>query len=302
MSTPNLDARQERRRALEEALSTRILVLDGAMGTMLQERQLTAADFGGPELEGCNENLVLTRPDVIADVHRAYYRAGSDIVETNSFGSTPLVLAEYGLQDKAHELNFEAARLARAAAAEFDTPSRLHFVAGSIGPTTRALSVSSGGLQFHELVAHYYVQCKGLIEGGSDILLLETCNDTRNVKAGLLAIDRLGRELNYPIPTMVSGTIEPTGTMLAGQAADALYTSVSHAPLLSIGLNCATGPEFMTDHLRTLNELASTRLSCYPNAGLPDSDTGQYHETPDTLASQMERFVNQGWLNIVGGC
>ncbi len=303
MEINDLEVRQERRRALEDALSTRILLLDGAMGTMLQDRNLTAADFGGPALEGCNENLVLTRPDVIRDVHRAYFEAGSDIVETNSFGGTEVVLAEYNLQAQTDQLNTAAARLAREVADEFTTRTgRPRFVAGSMGPTTKALSVSSGGFTFPDLVANYYRQAKGLLAGGADILLLETCNDTRNVKAGLLAIDRLGRELQYPIPTMVSGTVEPTGTMLAGQTADALYTSISHAKLLSIGLNCATGPEFMTDHLRTLNELATTRLSCYPNAGLPDSDTGQYHETPESLASQMERFVAQGWLNIVGGC
>jgi 5-methyltetrahydrofolate--homocysteine methyltransferase len=147
----------------------------------------------------------------------------------------------------------------------------------------------------------YYEQAKGLIEGGADVLLLETCQDTRNIKAGLVAIDRLGRELGYTVPTIVSGTIEATGTMLAGQTADALYTSLSHAPLLAIGLNCATGPEFMTDHIRSLHELSNTRISCYPNAGLPDEE-GRYGETPTTLATQVERFVDHGRLNIVGGC
>ncbi len=156
-------------------------------------------------------------------------------------------------------------------------------------------------MTFPDLVSNYYEQAKALIEGGVDILLLETCQDTRNVKAGLLAIDRLGRELNYPIPAMVSGTIEPMGTMLAGQTADAFYISVSHAHLLSVGLNCATGPEFMTDHIRSIHELATTRVSCYPNAGLPDEE-GKYLETPTSLAAQLERFIDHGWLNIVGGC
>lgn len=301
MKSFDLATFKSRREALEDALSARILVLDGAMGTMLQQRHLTAADFGGPALEGCNEHLVLTRPDVVSEVHRAYYESGSDIVETNSFGGTKIVLAEYNLESLSYELNFTAAKLARQVADEFSKGGSLRFVAGSMGPTTKAITVT-GGVTFPDLIANYYEQAKALIDGGADILLLETCQDTRNVKAGLLAIDRLGREFAYPIPTIVSGTIEATGTMLAGQTADAFYTSISHADLLAIGLNCATGPEFMTDHIRSLHELATTRISCYPNAGLPDSETGQYFETPETLAAQLERFVNHGWLNIVGGC
>jgi 5-methyltetrahydrofolate--homocysteine methyltransferase len=295
-----MEDNQLRRQALLDALDSRVLVLDGAMGTMLQQRHLTADDFGGPALEGCNENLVLTRPDVITDVHRAYYAAGADIVETNSFGSTKIVLAEYQLQDLDHELNFAAAKLARQVAAEFSTPGRVRFVAGSMGPTTKAITVT-GGVTFPELVQNYYLQAKGLIEGGADVLLLETCQDTRNVKAGLLGIHKLGKERGYAIPAMVSGTVESTGTMLAGQTADTLYASVSHAELLSIGLNCATGPEFMTDHIRSLHELSTTRISCYPNAGLPDEE-GKYLETPTSLATQLEKFVDHGWLNIIGGC
>jgi 5-methyltetrahydrofolate--homocysteine methyltransferase len=295
-----MEDHQIRRQALLDALRERVLVLDGAMGTMLQQRDLTADDFGGPALEGCNENLVLTRPDVIVDVHKAYYEAGSDIVETNSFGSTRLVLAEYDLADKAYQLNYAAAKLAREAAAEFSTDGRMGFVAGSMGPTTKAITVT-GGVTFPDLIDNYYLQAKGLVEGGADILLLETCQDTRNVKAGLLAIHKLGTERGHTIPTMVSGTIEPMGTMLAGQTADAFYASVSHAELLSVGLNCATGPEFMTDHIRSIHELATTRVSCYPNAGLPDEE-GKYLETPTTLAAQLERFVDHGWINILGGC
>ncbi len=295
------EAQRTRRQALEDALSTRILVLDGAMGTMLQQHHLTAEDFGGPALEGCNEILVATRPDIIAGIHRAYYEAGADIVETNSFQSSRIVLAEYGIADRSYELSFKAAELARQAADEFSKAGRPRFVAGSMGPTTKAISLG-GAVTFDELVASYYEHSKGLVEGGADILLLETCNDTRTVKAGLLAIHRLGRELNYPIPAIVSGTIEQMGTMLAGQTADAFYVSISHAPLLAVGLNCATGPEFMTDHIRSIHELASTRVSCYPNAGLPDADTGQYLETPTSLAAQLERFIDHGWLNIVGGC
>ena len=290
----------ERQQALYNRLAERILVLDGAMGTMLQRAHLTAEDFGGQELEGCNENLVRTRPDVVLGIHRAYYEAGADIVESDTFGGTSIVLAEYGLQDLAYELNREAARLARQASEEFSSAAKPRFVAGSMGPTTKAISVT-GGVTFRDLREAYYEQARGLIDGGADILILETCQDTRNVKAGLLAIDQIERELGRRIPVMVSGTIEPMGTMLAGQAADALWVSISHRELLSIGLNCATGPEFMTDHIRTLHEMAWTRVACYPNAGLPDEE-GYYPETPQSLAEQLDRFAANGWLNLAGGC
>ncbi|HEX7359301.1 MAG TPA: methionine synthase [Bryobacteraceae bacterium] len=292
--------RQTRLQALEDALATRVLVLDGAMGTMLQDRRLTAADFGGPALEGCNENLVITRPDVIRDIHKAYFAAGSDMVETNTFGSSPVVLAEFGIADQSYALSRAAAEIACQAADEFSTAGRLRFVAGSMGPTTKAITVT-GGITFAELIASYHEQARGLMDGGADVLLLETCNDTRTIKAGLIAINRLRQELGFRIPVMVSGTIEPMGTMLAGQAADAFYISIAHADLLSVGLNCGTGPEFMNDHIRSLHELAATRVSCYPNAGLPDSE-GVYLETPETVAAQLERFIDHGWLNIVGGC
>ena len=286
--------------ALYKTLDERVVILDGAFGTMLQARPLTAQDFGGAELEGCNENLVVTRPDVVLEIHRAYLSAGSDIIETNSFGGTPLVLAEYGLQDRAYELNFAAAQLARQAAEEFTTPEKPRFVAGSMGPTTKAITVT-GGVTFPQLIDNFHEQARGLIDGGADILLVETCQDTRNIKAALIAIDKLGGQLGRRIPVMVSGTIEATGTMLAGQGADAFYASLAHADLLSIGLNCATGPEYMTDHLRTIHEMSHFRVSCYPNAGLPDEE-GHYLETPESLAAQLERFVDRGWVNIVGGC
>ena len=276
---------------LRDALNDRILVLDGAMGTMIQQRNLTAADFGGPALEGCNENLVLTRPDVIRDIHRQYFAAGANIVETNTFGATPLVLAEYGLAEKCRAINIAAAQLAREAAGEFNG-----FVAGSMGPTTKAITVT-GGVTFQQLVENFQAQAAGLIEGGVDLLLVETCQDTRNVKAALIGIEQVG----VKIPIIVSGTIEPMGTMLAGQAADALVASLQHVDLFAIGLNCATGPEFMTDHIRTIHELATTAVSCYPNAGLPDEE-GKYGETPTSLAAALERFIKNGWLNIVGGC
>jgi len=290
----------ESAKALRELLSERILVLDGAMGTMLQQRNLTAEDFGGAALEGCNENLVRTRPDVVLDIHRKYFEAGSDIVETNSFGGAPIVLAEYGLSADAHELNKRAAELARQAADEFSKPGRPRFVAGSVGPTTKAITVT-GGVTFEGLGEAYYAQAKGLIEGGVDLLLVETCQDTRNIKAALLAIQRLSKEIGMRVPVIVSVTIEPMGTMLAGQTVEAMWASLRHAKPLAFGMNCATGPEFMTDHIRTLSQLSSEFVSCYPNAGLPDEE-GKYLETPTSLAAQLEKFVDHGWLNFVGGC
>ena len=292
--------RTQRRQALFDALERRILVLDGAMGTMVQQQNLSAADFGGSFLEGCNEVLVRTRPDVILGIHRGYLEAGADIIETDSFGSTRIVLSEYGLENETVELNRKAAELARQATGEYSTPDRPRWVVGSIGPTTKAISVT-GGVTFDQLRENFYEQGKALVEGGADILVIETSQDTRNIKAALLGIERAKKELGFDIPVMVSGTIEPMGTMLAGQTIDALWSSISNAKLLSIGLNCATGPEFMTDHIRTLSEIASTRVSCYPNAGLPRED-GTYLESPETLTTQLARFVAHGWLNMVGGC
>jgi 5-methyltetrahydrofolate--homocysteine methyltransferase len=291
---------KERNQALIDAIATRILVLDGAMGTMLQQRHLTEEDRGGHVLQDCPEYLVKCRPDVITDIHRAYLEAGADVVETNSFGGTPLVLAEFGIADQAHELNLRAAQLARSAADEFSTSAKPRFVAASIGPTTKMLSVT-GGVTFGDLSDNFYTQMKALAEGGVDIFLIETCPDTRNIKAALIAANRVMREVGYKIPVMVSGTIETMGTMLAGQPADALWVSLQNADLLSIGLNCATGPEFMTDHIRTLSDMATTHVSCYPNAGLPDHN-GRYLETPESLAEHLDRFIRNGWLNIVGGC
>ena len=288
------------RRLLQEILTERILVLDGAMGTMIQQKNLTSEDFGGKTLEGCNEYLAKSNPEVVLDIHRRYLQAGADIIETNTFGGTALVLAEYRLQDQAHELNFTAARLARQAAEEFTSSSKPRFVAGSMGPTTKAISVT-GGVTFAQLRQTFYEQAKALVEGDVDMLLVETCQDTRNIKAAVLAVKQLSQELGVQIPLMISATIEPTGTMLAGQSAEALWASLEHVDLVFIGLNCATGPEFMTDHIRTLHSLSNRPISCYPNAGLPDYE-GHYLETPEALAIQLERFVNNGWLNLVGGC
>jgi len=289
-----------RQAALFAALEQRILVLDGATGTAFQALNLTAADFGGPALEGCNENLVLTRPAVCARVHAAYLEAGCDIVETNTFGATALVLDEYGLGAEARRINREAAGIAREVCARFETPERLRWVAGSMGPTTKSLSVT-GGVTFAALVGHFQEQALGLIEGGADYLLLETCQDTRNIKAGLLGIDAAFAELGVRLPVAVSATIEGTGTMLGGQDVEALAVSLAHRELLYLGLNCATGPAFMTDHVRTLAAATRARVACVPNAGLPDED-GCYREGPADVATVLTRFADHGWLNLVGGC
>ncbi|MBI2606963.1 MAG: methionine synthase [Deltaproteobacteria bacterium] len=294
------NVRQARIQALLGALGSRVLVLDGAMGTAIQDKNLQASDFGGPDLEGCNEVLVLTRPELIRGIHEAYLEAGCDIVETNTFGATPLVLDEYGLGASAHEINVAAARLAREAADRYSTPQKPRFVAGAIGPTTKAISVT-GGATFESLQEHFHVQAKALFEGGVDYLLLETCQDTRNVKAALLAIDRLFEEKGEKIPVAVSGTIEPMGTMLAGQSAEALMASLANRDLLYLGLNCATGPEFMTDHIRSLARVSPFRIGCVPNAGLPD-EHGHYLETPEMVSAVAGRFLESGWLNVIGGC
>src|SRR5207253_1516774 len=279
--------------SLRDALGQRILVLDGAMGTMIQAAGLTAADFGGPAYEGCNEHLNLTRPDVIRRIHAAYLDAGADIVSTNTFGCAPYVLAEYGLGERAYEIARAAAVLARQAAGA-------RFVLGAMGPGTRSISVTRN-VTFDEVREAYAVQARGLIDGGVDALLLETQQDTLNLKAAAIGVRRAMREAGRELPLMVSGTIDPTGTMLAGQGVEALYVALEHLDLFSIGLNCATGPEFMTDHLRSLAALSTRFVSVYPNAGLPD-ERGQYGETPTSLAFKLRRFVEEGWVNVIGGC
>ena len=285
---------------IAEALESRILVLDGAMGTAIQSRNLTEEDFGGADLDGCNEYLVITRPDVIREIHESYLKSGCDIVETNTFGGTPLVLDEYGLGARAEEINLAAATIARQAADRYSTADKPRFVAGSIGPTTKAISVT-GGITFPELVENFRVQARALIRGGVDYLLLETCQDTRNVKAGLIGIETAFADTQKTLPIAVSGTIEAMGTMLAGQGVEALYASLAHRDLLYIGLNCATGPEFMTDHIRSLAKLSKFRIACVPNAGLPD-ESGKYLETPEMVSRVLSRFLENGWLNLVGGC
>jgi 5-methyltetrahydrofolate--homocysteine methyltransferase len=290
----------DRIQALHGALRERILLLDGAMGTAIQAAELTADDFGGPELEGCNEHLVLTRPDVIQTIHRGYLEAGADIIETDTFGGTRIVLAEYGLQEKVHAINHAAARLARDVADAMSTSDRPRFVAGSMGPGTKTISVT-GGVSFDEVRSAYTDQALALVEGGADLLYLETQQDTLNVKASLLGIDDAFERLERRVPVVLSVSIETMGTMLAGQSIEALYVSVEHRDLFAIGMNCATGPDFMTDHLRTLAEISRFPISVFPNAGLPDEE-GHYNELPAMLAEKVERFCANGWVNIIGGC
>ncbi|NGQ94807.1 methionine synthase [Brevibacillus sp. SYP-B805] len=288
------------KKTFTERLAEKILIIDGAMGTMLQQAGLTAADFGGEAYEGCNELLNVTRPDVIRRIHETYLEAGADIIETNTFGATSVVLAEYDVADRDIELNIAAAKLAREAADACSTDEWPRFVAGAMGPTTKTLSLT-GGVTFEQLVEAYYRQAKGLLLGGVDVLLLETAQDTLNVKAGGIGIRRAFAELGYEVPVMISGTIEPMGTTLAGQNIEAFYVSIAHLKPVTVGLNCATGPEFMRDHLRTLAGLAQCGVSCYPNAGLPD-ENGHYHESPQALAAKMAAFAERGWLNVAGGC
>ncbi len=295
-----MESREARTRTLTEALAERILVIGGPYGTYVQGRELTTADYGGSRFEGCPEQLNVTRPDVVADAHRGYLAAGADIIATNTFGGASIVLAEYGLQDRVRAINEAAARLAVRCAAEQATATRPRFVAGNMGPTTKSLSIT-GGITFGEMADVYHDWAAGLVAGGVDLLLLETQNDTRTVKAALIGIWRLFEELGFRLPVMVSATIELTGTMLAGQGVEALAASLRHADLLALGLNCSTGPEFMTDHLRGLAGLTEFRTSVWPNAGLPDED-GCYRETPEHMAAVLERFIDQGWLNIIGGC
>ncbi len=290
----------ERITLLKALFRERIVVMDGPRGTAIQARELAPEDFGGLEFDGCNEHLVFTRPDVLEDIHQGHVDAGADILGTNTFGASSVVLAEYDLAHEARRINQEAAALTRRVADAATTPQQVRFVAGAMGPTTKTISVT-GGITFDELATAYQEQAAGLIQGGVDLLLLETSQDTLNVKAGLEGIDRAFSEVGSQVPVAVQGTVEPMGTLLAGQDAEAFYTSLAHRDLLWIGFNCATGPEFMTDHIRTLASLSRFPVACVPNAGLPDED-GNYNETPEMMAATISRFLDAGWLNLVGGC
>ena len=288
---------------LQKDLKNRILLLDGAMGTMIQKQNLTADDFGGEKYEGCNDYLVLTKPEIIKNIHKEYLKSGSDIIETNSFGALDIVLKDYDLEDRAFEMSKRAAELVNEAILEYRSENpddtRHLYVAGALGPSNKSISVT-GGVTFDELVHTYYTAVSGLLAGGVDLILFETIQDTRNLKAAYLGLKKAMEE-NYTVPLMLSFTIESTGTTLAGQTADAFYYAVNHMHPFSVGLNCATGPEFMTQFLKTLNDISNTYISVYPNAGLPNED-GEYEETPVTLANKLEPFFKNKYLNIVGGC
>ena len=285
---------------LRRALARRILIADGAMGTSIQVLGLGPDDFGGEDYDGCNERLNLTRPDAIEGIHRGFLEAGADIIETNSFGAMPVVLAEYDIATEAEEIGRAAAEIARRAADAFTTEERPRWVAGSLGPTTKSLSVT-GGTTWSELVDSYQTAAAALGAGGADFLLVETSQDPLNVKAALEGIDQAREATGLDLPVALQATIETMGTILGGQDIEAFYTTFAHHDLLWIGLNCATGPEFMTDHVRTLAAISRFPVACLPNAGLPDED-GRYNETPEMIAAVLERFADNGWVNVLGGC
>jgi len=299
---------------LEKAIKERILILDGAMGTMIQRHKLEEEDFrkGAFEnhdksLKGNNDLLSITRPEIIKDIHRQYFQAGADIAETNTFSGTWIAQADYGLEDAVYRINFESAKIAKEVANEFTDKPR--FVAGSIGPTNRTASISPDvndpgyrAITFDELVGAYKDQVNALMDGGVDILLVETVFDTLNAKAALFAIDQVFEDRNSKIPIMVSGTItDQSGRTLTGQTTEAFLISLSHMPLLTIGLNCALGASLMRPYLQILNEKSPFGVSAHPNAGLPN-EFGKYDESPKMMASQIKEFLDEGLVNIIGGC
>ena len=303
---------------LYKALSERILVLDGAMGTMLQRYKFTEEDYRGERfknweypLKGNNDLLSLTQPQAIEEVHRKYLEAGADIIETNTFSGTTIAMADYHMEDLVYELNFESAKIARKVCDEFSTanPEKPRFVAGSIGPTNKTASLSPEvndpgfrAITFEELRVAYKQQAEALLDGGADILLVETIFDTLNAKAALFAIDEIQEERKIEIPIMVSGTItDASGRTLSGQTAEAFLISVSHLSLLSVGFNCALGAQQLTPYLETLANNSDYHISAYPNAGLPNA-FGQYDESPEFMASQIREYAEKGLVNIIGGC
>lgn len=303
---------------IRELLKQRILVIDGAMGTMIQRYKLSEADYRGErfanfhrDVKGNNDLLSITQPQIIEEIHRAYLEAGADIIETNTFSSTAIAQADYDMQPYVYDLNYYSAQVAKKAADDFtlQNPERPRYVAGSMGPTNRTASLSPDvnnpgyrAVTFKELKEAFYEQAKGLVEGGSDILLLETIIDTLNVKAALFAIEELFDDLGYRLPIMVSGTItDASGRILSGQTAEAFWISVSHIPLLSVGLNCALGAEEMRPHVEALSNIADTFTSAYPNAGLPN-EFGQYDQTAEEMQAFIRDFAASGFVNMIGGC
>ncbi len=305
--------------ALPALLAQRIVILDGAMGTMIQRYKLTEADYRGErfkahhkDLKGNNDLLVLTRPEVIREIHEGYLKAGADIIETNTFGTTTVAQEDYDLAPFAREMNLAAARLAREACDAFSTPDKPRFAAGAIGPTPRTASISpdvndpgARNVDFDTLRTAYYEQAQALLEGGVDLFLVETIFDTLNAKAALFAIDALFEATGERLPIIISGTVtDASGRILSGQTVGAFWHSVRHAKPLAIGLNCALGAALMRPYIEELSKIAGdTFISCYPNAGLPNpmSDTG-FDETPEVTGGLVEEFARAGFLNIAGGC
>ncbi len=308
-----------RGQALPGILAQRIAILDGAMGTMIQRFKLNEEQYRGErfkdfarDVKGNNELLSLTRPDVITDIHAAYLAAGADIIETNTFGATTIAQADYEMEGLAREMNLASAQLARAAADQFSTPTRPRFVAGALGPTPKTASISpdvndpgARNVDFETLRAAYYEQVEALVQGGSDLLLVETIFDTLNAKAALYAIDEFFENSGERLPLIISGTVtDASGRILSGQTVTAFWHSVRHAQPLAIGLNCALGAALMRPYIQELNRVASdTFISCYPNAGLPNpmAETG-FDETPDVTSRLLREFAAEGLVNIVGGC
>lgn len=303
---------------IQQLLNERILIIDGAMGTMIQRHKPEEADFRGARfanhshpLKGNNDLLTLTRPDIIREIHHQYLEAGADIIETNTFSSTSIAQADYALEALAYELNFEAAKLAKEETSLFSAkdPSKPRFVAGAIGPTNKTASLSPDvnnpgyrAVTFDDLRVAYREQVRGLLDGGADLLLVETIFDTLNAKAALFAIQELLEERGVTVPIMVSGTItDASGRTLSGQTTEAFLISVSHVPLLSVGLNCALGAAQLRPYLQVLSEKSEFFTSAYPNAGLPNA-FGQYDQTPEDMASQIEVFLKDGFINMIGGC
>lgn len=299
-------------------IQKRILVLDGAMGTMLQQYKFTEEDFRGKRfkdhpssLKGNNDLLSLTQPEAIADVHKKYFAAGADIVETNTFSGTSIAMADYQMEDLVYELNFESAKIAKQVAQEFTdhNPDKPRFVAGSIGPTNKTASLSPDvnrpeyrAITFEELRVAYKEQVEALIDGGVDVLLVETIFDTLNAKAALFAIEEVKEERNIDIPIMVSGTItDASGRTLSGQTVEAFLTSISHIPLLSVGFNCALGAEQLKPYLQRLSNKSEFHTSAHPNAGLPNA-FGEYDQTPKQMQALIEDYLQDGLINIIGGC
>jgi len=313
-----MSTREERLAYLEAESKKRIIVLDGAMGTMIQRYNLTEEDYRGErfadygqDVKGNNDLLSLTKPEVIKAIHKEYLEAGADILGTNTFSSTTIAQADYAMEDLAYEMNVESARIAREAADEMTalTPERPRLVAGAMGPTNRTCSISPDvndpgfrNVSFDELRVAYKSAAKGLLEGGADVLIVETIFDTLNAKAALFAIEELFDEQGWSVPIMISGTLtDASGRTLSGQTAEAFWNSVRHVKPFSVGLNCALGADLMRPHIAALSNVAEVRVSTYPNAGLPN-EMGGYDETPEDMGKALKEWAESGLVNIVGGC